>query len=151
IIVNGAEGVFRSVAQFLQAPLFDSITLSAWTWFTLMWAILTACTVAVLVRHRYRPIALLPSTWLGKGQLLYLMFLWMIVIANFTKALVAFADSRIATEGTVMFNALVCTVLLLIFSREQDAPTVLSEADYGLLTRRAIVLGVLLLCVTTLI
>jgi len=151
IIVNGAEGLFRSVAQFLQAPLFDSITLSAWTWFTLMWCIFTACTIAVLVRHRYRPIALLASTWLGKGQLLYLMFLWLIVIANFSKALVAFSDSRIATEGIIMLNALVCTVLILGFAREQDAIPASREADYGFLTCRAILLlGALLFATTTL-
>jgi len=86
IMVNGTEGVFRSVAEVLQAPLFDSINMSPWSWFTLMWIAFTACTVLVLVRHRRHPVALIPSTWLGKGQLLYLMFLWLMVIANFTKA-----------------------------------------------------------------
>ena len=41
------------------------------------------------------------------------MFLWLMAIANFAKALVAFDESRIATEGTIMFNALICTVLIL--------------------------------------
>jgi len=113
VVVNGAEGVFRSVAEVLRAPLFGSINLSAWSWFTLMWIAFTACTILVLVRHRRHPVALIPSTWLGKGQLLYLMLLWLMVIANFSKALVAFADGRIATEGTIMFNALICTVLIL--------------------------------------
>ena len=77
------------------------------------------------------------------------MFLWLIVIANFSKALVAFSDSRIATEGTIMLNALVCTVLILGFSREQDTMPAPREADYGLLTRRAILLlGVLLFATT---
>ncbi len=146
----GGEGVFHSVAQFLQAPLFGSITLSAWSWFTLMWAIFTACTILVLVRHRYRAIALLPPTWLGKGQLLYVMFLWLIVIANFSKALVAFSDSRIATEGIIMLNALVCTALILGFACEQDTMPAPRATDYGFLTRRAIVLiGILLLATTT--
>src|SRR5207244_2181403 len=81
ITVNGAQGTYRSVAEFLQAPLFGSITLSAWTWFTLMWLVFTAAPVAVLVRHRARRVELIPSSWLGKGQLLYLIFLWLIVIA----------------------------------------------------------------------
>src|SRR6185295_2779392 len=75
IPVESGQAIFRSVAEFLRAPLFGSITLSAWTWFTLMWAVFTSSTIAVLVRHRSRPAALIPSTWLGKGQLLYLMFL----------------------------------------------------------------------------
>jgi hypothetical protein len=146
---NGAEGVFRSVAQFLQAPLFDSLTLSAWSWFTLMWLVFTGCTIAVLVRHRQSRVAFIPPTWLGKGQLLYLMFLWLIVIANFSKALVAFSDSRIATEGTIMLNALVCTVLILGFARQEDETPALLEANFGLLTRRAVLLLIFLLLATS--
>ena len=41
------------------------------------------------------------------------MFLWLIVIANFTKAVVAFSGGRMATEALVMFNAFLCTVLVL--------------------------------------
>jgi hypothetical protein len=137
------------VAEFLRAPLFGSITLSAWTWFTLMWAVFTSSTIAVLVRHRSRPAALIPSTWLGKGQLLYLMFLWLIVIANFTKAVVAFSDGRIATEGMVMFNACICTVLLLVCARPQDETPALLEPNYRLLTQRAMLLLPVLLLLTT--
>ena len=148
-MVNGAEGVFRSVAEVLRAPLFGSINISAWSWFTLMWIAFTACTILVLVRHRRRPVALIPSTWLGKGQLLYLMFLWLMVIANFTKALVAFSDNRIATEGTIMFNALICTVLILGWVRQPDETPALPAADFGLLTRKAVVLTAMLLLATT--
>jgi len=147
--VNGAEGAFRSVAEVLRAPLFGSINLSAWSWFTAMWIAFTACTILVLARHRRRPVALIPSTWLGKGQLLYLMFLWLMVIANFTKALVAFADGRIATEGTIMFNALICTVLILVWARTPDETPVLLAADYGSFIRRAAVLTAVLLIATT--
>jgi hypothetical protein len=145
------EGVFRSVAEFLRAPLLGNLTFSAWTWFTLMWLALTAGTVWVLARHRRQPVALIPSTWLGKGQLFYLMFLWLIVIANFTKAVVAFHESRIATEGTVMVNALICTVLLLGFARPQDEPREIREANFGLLTRKSVMwLGIFLVAAMTL-
>jgi len=149
LMANGQQVVFRSVSQFLQAPLFDSVTLSAWSWFTIVWLLFTACTVAVLVRHRRRPVALLPATWLGKGQLLYLMFLWLIVIANLAKALVAFSDGRIATEGTVMLNALFCTVLILGWPSEQDEPTMLRETNYSLLIRKAALFLAVLLLATT--
>ncbi len=145
VLVNGQQGFFRSVAQVLQAPLFDSVRLSAWTWFTLVWVLFTACTILVLVRHRRRAVALLPQTWMGKGQLLYLMFLWLIVIANLTKALVAFSDSRIGTEGVVMVNALLCTVLILILTPQKDDVPAIHQTDYGLFVRRTILLvGVLL-------
>lgn len=145
------EGVFRSVAEFLRAPLLGNLTFSAWAWFTLMWLALTAGTVWVLARHRAQPVALIPSTWLGKGQLFYLLFLWLIVIANFTKAVVAFHESRIATEGMVMVNALICTVLLLGFARPQDEPPEIREANFGLLTRKSVMwLGIFLVGAMTL-
>ncbi|NOS68971.1 MAG: hypothetical protein HOP33_03490 [Verrucomicrobia bacterium] len=145
------DGIFRSVAEFLRAPLIGNITLSAWTWFTLMWLAFTACVVIVLVRHRKQPVALIPSTWLGKGQLLYLLFLWLIVIANFTKAVTAFSDGRIATEGMVMVNALICTVLILGFARQQDETPAIQETSYGLLIRKsAMLIGVLLVTTMTL-
>ena len=91
----------------------------------------------------------MPSTWLGKGQLLYLMFLWLMVIANFSKAVVAFSDGRIATEGTIMFNALICTVLPLGWARQADQIPALRAADFGLCTRKAVALTAVLLCATT--
>ena len=151
IAVNGGTGVFHSVAETLKAPLFGSIEMSAWSWFTWMWLAFTAATIFVLARHRRHPIALIPTTWLGKGQLLYLMFLWLMVIANFAKALVAFHDSRIATEGTIMFNALICTILILGWARQPDNPPAPQAADYGLYTRKALVLVAVTLLSTTLI
>jgi hypothetical protein len=151
IVVNGAQGTFQSVADFLRAPLIGNLNFSAWTWFTLMWLVFTACTVTVLVRHRRQPVALIPASWLGKGQLLYLMFLWLIVIANFSKAVVAFSDGRIATEGTTMFNALICTVLILSYAHQRDETPQIREANFGRLIRKSVaVLWLLLLTTTTL-
>ena len=147
--VNGGEAVFRAVGEVLRAPLFGNIQMSAWAWFTLMWIAFTAATLTVLVRHRTHPVALLPKSWLGKGQLLYLMFLWLIVIANFAKAVVAFSDGRIATEGTTMFNALICTVLILGWTRQADETPAIREVDFGSWTRKAGLFALMLLVVTT--
>jgi hypothetical protein len=95
-------------------------------------------------------VALIPPSWLGKGQLLFLMFLWLIVIANFSKAVVAFSDNRIATEGTVIVNALLCTVLILCWAPSQQEVFLALETDYGLLIRRsALCLCILLLATTS--
>jgi hypothetical protein len=146
---DGGQGVFRSVAQVLRAPLFGGIQLSASSWFTLFWVLFTAATIAVLVRHHRRPVAMIPSSWLGKGQLFYLMFLWLLVIANFSKALVAFSDNRIATEGTVMINALLSTILLLCWPPRENEIVSIVEVDYGLLIRRSVLWVCLLLLATT--
>src|SRR5262249_4256893 len=94
-------------------------------------------------------IAMIPSSWLGKGQLFYLVFLWLIVIANFSKALVAFSDSRIATEGTVMINALICTILILCCVPGENEIVSVSEVDYGSLIRRSDFWICILLLATT--
>src|SRR5262249_20418912 len=130
--------------------LFGGFQLSAWSWFTLFWVLFTTATIAMLARHQRRPIAMIPSSWLGKGQLFYLMFLWLIVIANFSKALVAFSDSRIGTEGTVMINALICTILILCWVPTEKETVSVAEIDYGLLIRRSLLwLCILLLATTT--
>lgn len=138
-------GVFRSVAEFLRAPLIGNLNLSAWTWFTLFWLAFTAVTVWVLVRHRRQPVALFPPTWLGKGQLFYLVFLWLIVIANFSKAVVAFSEGRIATEGAVMVNAFICTALILLCARSQDETPPVQATDYAMLIRKAVLWNCLFL------
>jgi hypothetical protein len=151
VTVNGAQGFFRSVRQVLRAPLFESIQLSAWSWFTLVWVLFTASTITVLLWHRRRSIALMPTTWLGKGQLLFLIFLWMMVIGNFSKALVAFSDNRIGTEVAVMVNGLVCTIIVLCCpATRSDEPSLL-HADYALLIRRTAWLLCILLLATTVI
>lgn len=139
------QGVWRAVAEVLHAPLFKSLALIPWMWFTLMWGTFTIGTIWILMRHRTQPVALIPTNWTGKGQLLYLSFLWLIVIANFSKALVAFHESRIATEGVIMFNALVCTVLILVHVSGRHQLPKLEAADFSTLTRRAAGLGAIIL------
>src|SRR5436190_1172796 len=77
------------------------------------------------------------------------MFLWLIVIANFSKAVVAFSDNRIATEGTVIVNALLCTVLILCWAPSQQEVFLALETAYGLLIRRSALWLCILLLATT--
>jgi hypothetical protein len=86
----------------------------AWVWFDLA-ALVTAIGLTVLLlRHVRRPLAVVPSTPLGQGQALYLLLLAIMVIGNFERALVGFADQRLVTEGVLHVNAVICAVSLLI-------------------------------------
>ncbi len=134
-------GIFRSVEPVLRAPLVGDIRLSTWTWFTIGWVAFTAVTAWLLWRHRRQPVALIPKSWVGRGQLFYLVFLWMIVLANFAKALVSFHESRLATEGIITANALVCSALILGFIQpESETRTTDSsiQVNWGRLTRQAV-------------
>ncbi|MBI2432532.1 MAG: hypothetical protein HYV26_06655 [Candidatus Hydrogenedentes bacterium] len=82
-------------------------------WFNSVWIALTIAGIYLMVRHLRRPVALLPESWLGRGQLLYLVFLWAMVVANFERALTGFAEQRLITEWVILINAVIVTVLIL--------------------------------------
>jgi hypothetical protein len=101
-------------------PWFANVTLSTTMWFNIMWLALCLAFVLLAIRHATRPIAAIPRNWVGRGQLVYLVFLWAIVIANFERALVGFRDGRLLTEGVIFVNAAIATVLVLTLPREGD-------------------------------
>jgi hypothetical protein len=82
-------------------------------WFEFAYLAVAAAVIGLMVCHRRRPLPIVPTTWLGKAQLLYLAFLWWMVIGNFERALVSFSPQRLATEGVIYLNAVICTVMIL--------------------------------------
>ena len=46
--------------------------LSAWAWFNWGYVALALALLVLWVRHMRRPLAIVPPTWSGKGQALYL-------------------------------------------------------------------------------
>jgi hypothetical protein len=85
----------------------------AWLWFELAALITVAGLAVLLVRHVRRPLAVVPATTLGQGQALFLLLLAIMVIGNFERALVGFADQRLVTEGVIHVNAVICAVMLV--------------------------------------
>jgi hypothetical protein len=118
---TAAHGEYRSLPLRMQAPLFDSIELSAVAWFNLFFAVCTVAFAILTIVHMWRPLAILPKSWLGRGQLLYLLILWTFVLGNFAKALTGFSDGRLLTEGVIIINAAIVTVLILVLPRETQA------------------------------
>lgn len=105
----------KCVPAVMQMPLLDRVELPAGVWFGIVWGLLSAMGIYLLVRHMRRPIALVPESWLGKGQLFYLVLLWMIVVANFERALPGFSAQRILTEGVIFVNAILVTGMILVW------------------------------------
>ncbi len=89
--------------------------LSTATWYNIGWAAFALMLLVVLLSARRSPPAALPATWLGRGQWLYLIFLWIIVIGNFGKAITGFREQRLITEGVILLNAVVCSGLALLW------------------------------------
>src|SRR5262249_43482276 len=80
-------------------------------------------------------------SWLGKGQLLYLVFLWWMVIGNFDRAQVAFAPQRLVTEGVIHLNAVICTLLVLLGARSLVPLSAPMEVGAGSLLRKTLLVG----------
>ncbi len=83
-------------------------------WFEIIYIAIGIGVVGLLVAHLRCPLAFIPASWLGKGQLFYLVFLWWVVIFNFERALVGFTPQRLVTEGVITLNAVFCTVFVAL-------------------------------------
>jgi hypothetical protein len=120
--------------------------LSSHLWFDLAYALLAAAVIWLLVAHRRRALPIVPASWLGKGQLLYLIFLWWMVAGNFERAVVAFVPQRMVTEGVIFLNAAICTLTLLLCSFapvREPAVERRPAADFGPLIMKAAVVGLI--------
>ena len=85
--------------------------------------------VMLLSVHTRRRLALLEQSWLGRGQLLFVVLLWAFVIGNFGKALPGFTEQRLLTEGVITINAVLAT--MLVFLVPADVPPSLRRSTNG--------------------
>ena len=79
------KGVFQAVPKLMTPPLFNIGPYSAYAWFTSIFLLITIATIILLAVHLRKPLAVVPSSWLGRGQMVYLAFLWVMVIGNFER------------------------------------------------------------------
>jgi hypothetical protein len=105
----------KNVEQWVKAKAVPEIMygIPAWVWFEIAVLLVTLTMTILIVRHMKRPLEVVPESWLGKGQAFFLLFLGLMVIGNFERALVGFAEQRLVTEGVIFVNALVCALGLL--------------------------------------
>jgi hypothetical protein len=87
-------------------------------WFDSCYGALAVAVLALLARHVRKPLPVVPTSPLGKGQLLYLVLLWWVVIGNLMRAIPPFAAQRLVTEGVIHLNAVCSTVLILLWPAE---------------------------------
>ncbi len=123
----------KNVAQWIATSSMPATMagLPAWVWFDVGYVALTLTMFVLVLRHRRMPLAVLPASALGRGQLFYLALLWAVVAFNFERAIVNFAAQRLVTEGVLYLVALACTIVLLCASERglvsSAQPVVLRE------------------------
>jgi len=124
--------------------------LSPDAWFGFAYGTLSLVFVTLLMAHRREPLALLSISWLARGQLLYLVFLWLMVVGNFERALVAFTAQRLITEGVIFLNAALCTVGLFLSVPAEVRPLPQTTPPWRQLLPKAIAIGVLVMALSVL-
>lgn len=112
-------------------------------WFDMVFLAIAIAMILLLALHLRRPLPLIPTSWMGKGQLFYLVFLWTVVSINFMDVLPRFTPIRLVTEWFMTINAAACTVLLVIgcFLREGRTSPGPSDVRYGPWIRNLILVG----------
>ncbi|MCP4644193.1 MAG: hypothetical protein GY851_27370 [bacterium] len=122
----------------------DLFKLTPVGWFGVMYLLLAVAFILIARQHLRKGVAIVPATGLGRGQLIYLVLLWAMVIGNVERALPAFTEGRVLTEGTIFFNAIVATVLLLTCPPNPVSPPGDPDPRYGLSFAKALAAGVAL-------
>lgn len=105
-------------------------------WFDLTYLTLAVVALVLIVRHARRPLAILPASWLGRGQLFYLVLLWWVVLGNLARVL-PFQPGRLTTEGLIHINTCLCTILVLCCPRDDDGAELQPASDWRRLAVRA--------------
>jgi hypothetical protein len=97
-------------------------------WFNAEYAILAVAVIWLLRQHLRSPLAFIPESPLGKGQLLYLIFLWCVVLGNLMRAMPRFDEQRLITEGVIHLNAVLCTLMVSLWPQHTGWPQVATQA-----------------------
>lgn len=104
-------------------------------WFELIYLSIGGAILYLLIIHFEHPIPLFPESWLGRGQLLYLVFTWWIIVFNFERALTGFSPGRLVTEGVVTFNGVLVTILVLSVPAEFSVSPFIAFGEQQWLSR----------------
>lgn len=132
-------------------PGIDFLRMTPSGWFNITWLLLTVACIIIVVRHYRSRLSIIPKTSLAKGQLIFLILLWIMVVANFERALTGWHPNRLLTEWVIFVNAIVATVLVLLLPFETDTVVMRAEDDYMKKYKRLWILAVSSFVITSLL
>lgn len=96
-------------------------------WFLVVALLLSAMILTAIARHRREKLPLVPSSDFGRGQLLFLIILWIAIAGAFTQAFPGMAGKGVFfVHVTFWITGGICSLILLSLS---DKPNTLSEVQ----------------------
>jgi hypothetical protein len=116
LVVMMWENLFKNVRnwyqhQQIQESLFG---LDPRLWFGLVGAVLTCAVVLAICRYLRGELPLVPSSAFGRAQLLFLLILWVAVIAAFMQAFPGMSQKGVLlVHASFWLTAGACTLLVL--------------------------------------
>ena len=137
----------KAIPATLKAPFLGFLEASPHVWFRVVWWSATAVAAILLLTHLRRRLDIIPATWVGKGQLLYVLFLWLMVIGNLMRAIPGFSDGRMVTEWVLFMNACLVTLLVATVPRASLATSVWVDCPTWPSLRRTWLRGVVFVSV----
>ncbi len=138
-----------ALPEMMNMPLVDGVSWSAAVWFNLIFGLAALIGIILLARHVRNPIALVPASALGRGQLLYIAFLATVVVMNFERALAGFGAQRLITEGVIFVNAILAVLLILLLPTRGITVPDIGLINYGRSVYRAVCIGIAVLLLAT--
>lgn len=117
-------------------PGIDFLHFTPTGWFNITWALLTLACVIIVVRHYRSPLSIIPKSALAKGQIMFLIILWIMVVANFERALTGWDPSRLLTEWVIFVHAIIATILVILLPREKEIVVASEEENYKSMYKR---------------
>jgi hypothetical protein len=117
--------------------------LAVMNWLDAIFAVLGVTLLALMILHLRRPLAVVPESWLGKGQLLYLVLLWSVTLMSFSHVVVELTPIVLAIQWGITINAIVCTFMLLRMPSPLPVVKPVPGPVYVGWGRLAVVLGLL--------
>ena len=92
-------------------------------WFLLVALLLSAMILVAIIRHRRQHLPLAPSTSFGRGQLLFLIILWVAIVGAFTQALPGMArKGTFFVHTTFWITGGICSVIVVALSDKMSPP-----------------------------
>ena len=141
-LIPSADGTTHAVPALWDLPYLgrlpgiDFLQLTPEGWFNLTWFLLVAACILIVIRHYRSPLEIIPQSPMAKGQLIFLIILWIMTVANFERELTGWHPNRLLTEWVILVNVLIATVLIVLLPKSSETFEIQEEQNYPAIYRK---------------